>query len=213
MKILGILILGQLICSQAFAWRESNGGNGISAEAKSIANKLISDMWKIPSVRVYYQLKDYDVIPQKNLYLKKEKVDAYTLVNTEAEKTLIFIDEDKWNARDYTQKRFLMLHELTHFMFHKDESYMFSDLVITKLERYKKLEQKYPDSDYPIEDEIVSSLQECRLTNFVVSYLLVGSIDYELEGQGKTVYRLINESKCDNIKLYGPLQSALHSKK
>lgn len=209
MKKLAIILLSQLMCFQAFAWRESNGGNGVEAEAKNIAYNLLNDMWKIPVLRVLYQDSDYDIIQRKNLKLDGMKTDAYTVSNTESEKTLIFIDQDNWNTLDFNQKKLLILHEMTHFMFHRDTQYIFSNMAVGKMEHYWKLASKYPTSEFPFEDEMINSVKSCSLVPFISSYLLVADVNYQMNSSNKTVKELVLESNCDAIKNYAPLKQQL----
>lgn len=209
MKKLIIVILSQLMCFQAFAWRESNGGNGVAAEAMEIANTLLIDIWKVPALRVHYRYSDYLIIPEYNVKLRGESVDAYTITDTKAEKSLVIIDIDKWDARTPEQKRLLILHEMTHFMSFKDHGYNFSLLALDKISKYKKLEQKYPDAEFPINTEIVATLKACNLSNFVLTYLLVGDLNYLLIENNKTILELVEQSKCDNIKNYPPLKKQM----
>jgi len=209
MKKLIIIILSQLMCFQAFAWRESNGGNGVTAEAMKIANSLMDEIWQVPVLRTYYIASDFLIIPEYKLKLDGRPVDAYTHTNTAAENTLIFIDIDKWNARTLEQKRLLILHELTHFMSFTDHGYKFSYLTLEKIDRYKKLEAKYPNADYPLDEEIKTTLKLCNLNHFVLTYLLIGDLNYVIAGKDKTILELIEQSKCSNIKNYAPLKDAM----
>lgn len=206
MKKLAILLLSQLLCFQAFAWRESNGGNGVEAEAKKMANELLIEMWRIPILRVYYQSSDYDIIQGKNLKLKTGYVDAYTVTDTFNSQSLIFIDENKWVKFSEDQKRYLLLHELTHIMFYVDKDYDFSQIAIGKMEKYKQLAKKHPHSDYPFEDEMIQAVKECKLTSFITSYLLVGDMKYEMQTTNETIQALVSKSDCSAIKNYPPLK-------
>lgn len=210
MKKLAILLLSQLLCFQAFAWRESNGGNGVEAEAKAMANQILNDLWRIPVLQQYYVASEYDIVQKKGLKGKNE-TNAYTITDSKGGQSLIFLDEDSWNSLNFTQKRYLLLHELTHIMFFKDSQYNFSQLALDKLAKYDKLVAKYPDSEYPIETEIVNSLKSCQLTSFVTTYLLIGNLQYPISETNKTIQQLVLESKCDNIKNYGPLKAQLKS--
>ena len=209
MKKLAIILLSQLMCFQAFAWRESNGGNGVEAEAKNIAYNLLNDMWKVPVLRVLYQNSEYDIIQRKNLKLDGMKTDAYTVSNTESEKTLIFIDQDNWITLDLNQKRLLILHEVTHFMFHRDSQYVFSQFAIDKMANYWKLAAKYPASEFPFEDELINSVKSCSLLPFISSYLLVADVNYQISTSNKTVKELVLESNCEAIKNYAPLKELM----
>lgn len=212
MKKLAILLLSQLLCFQAFAWRESNGGNGAEAEAKSIADQVLKDLWRIPVLQKLYNDSDYDIVQSKGLRLKdKSKVDAYAVTDSKGGVSMIFIDEATWPTLTYQQKRLLLLHELTHIKFYRDTDYNYSQLAIAKMEKYDKLAAKYPNSEYPIEKEIINSLESCDLTSFVTSYLLIGDLQYEMQTTNKTVQQLILDSKCNNIKNYAPLKARLNS--
>lgn len=209
MKKLIIVILSQLMCFQAFAWRESNGGNGVAAEAMGIANTLINEIWKVPALRVHYRFKDYLILPEYNVKLQGKPVDAYTITDTKATKALVIIDINKWDARTLDQKRLLLLHELTHFMSFIDHDYKFSLLTLDKINRYKKLEQKYPDAEFPINEEIVATLKSCNLSSFILTYLLVGDLNYVLMDKNTTILELVEQSKCENIKNYEPLKKEM----
>lgn len=210
MKKLAILLLGQLLCFQAFAWRESNGGNGVEAEAKAIASQVVKDLWRIPILRQYYIVSEYDIVQKKGLLLKsKLETNAYTVTDSKGGQSLIFIDENGWNTLNFAQKRFLLLHELTHIMFFRDSQYNFSQLALDKMANYDKLVEKYPDSEFPIETEIVNSIKSCKLTTFVTTYLLIGNLQYVIEATNKTIQQLVIESSCDNIKNYAPLKALM----
>lgn len=209
MKNLAIILLSQLLCFQAFAWRESNGGNGVEAEAARVADKLTKELWQVPALRVYYHASEYKIIQRSKLKLNGEKKDAYTVTNNEGEITLIFIDEDNWKSLNASQKRLLVLHELTHFMFYIDREYNFSQFALGKLEKYKKLAQKYPHNDFPIEEEMISAVQKCNLTSFITAYLLVMDVKYEMETTNGTVQELVMNSKCEEIKNYAPLKEVM----
>lgn len=209
MKKLIIIVLSQLMCFQAFAWRESNGGNGVTAEAMSIANTLMEEIWRVPVLRTYYVASDFLIIPERNLKLEGKPVDAYTHTNTSADNTLIFIDTDKWNARTLEQKRLLILHELTHFMSFTDHGYKFSYLTLGKIDRYKKYEAKYPNAEYPIDSEILTTLKLCNLNNFVLAYILIGDINHVVQEKGQSILELVEQSKCSNIQNYAPLKKAM----
>lgn len=209
MKKLIIIILSQLMCFQAFAWRESNGGNGVTAEAMKIANTLLDEIWQVPVLRTYYVASDFLIIPERNLKLDGKPVDAYTHTNTAADNTLVFIDIDKWNARTKEQKRLLILHELTHFMSLIDHGYKISYSTLDKIDRFKKLEAKYPNAEYPIDQEIITTLKLCNLTNFVLAYLLIGDLNHVVEEKNKSISQLVEQSKCSNIQNYAPLKKAM----
>jgi len=209
MKKLAILLLSQLLCFQAFAWRESNGGNGVEAEAKKIANELLIEMWRIPILRVYYQPSDYEIIKGKNLKLKTGYVDAYTVTDTFNSQSLIFIDEVKWANLNEDQKRYLLLHELTHIMFFVDKDYDFSQIAIQKMQKYNQLSRKYPQSEYPFEVEMISAVKECKLSSFITSYLLVGDLNYKMNTTNETIQELVLKSDCNEIKNYAPLKALM----
>lgn len=206
MKKLIILLLSQLFCFQAFAWRESNGGNGVAAEAMDIVRELMTEVWKIPSLRIYYIPKDFDIVPRTGLRLDGDPIDAYTVTDTELVVTpIVFIDEVRWGKNDMARKRKLMIHEMTHFMFYKDAGYNYSQLALEKLTKYEKLAAKYPNAELPIDEEIMSTLKECKLAPFISSYLLIGDLNYVISATNKTIQQLVLKSKCDAIKNYPPL--------
>lgn len=210
MKKLAILLLSQLLCFQAFAWRESNGGNGVEAEAKAMSEQIVKDLWRIPILRKYYVAKEYYIAQGHGLRLKDNKeVDAYTVTDSKGGVSMIFVNEDGWPKLNYEQKRYLLLHELTHVMFFIDSEYDFSQIALDKMEKYDKLVAKYPDSQYPIETEIVNSLNSCKITSFIPTYLLVGDLQYVMETTNKTIQQLILESSCDSIKNYAPLKAVM----
>lgn len=211
MKKLIIVILSQLLCFQAFAWRESNGGNGVSAEAMDVVRELMIDIWKIPSLRGYYTPKEFNIISKPNLRLNGNPIDAYTVTDNEKVITpTVFIDEDRWDKNDMRRKRMLMIHEITHFMFYKDASYNYSQLALDKLTRYEKLAAKYPDAQWPIDEEMMSTLKECKVASFILSYLLVADLNYVVTAKNKTIQQLILESNCDAIKNYPPLKTQMN---
>ncbi|MEA9355747.1 hypothetical protein SHI21_06030 [Bacteriovorax sp. PP10] len=212
MKKLAILLLSQMLCFQAFAWRESNGGNGIEAEAKAIASQIVKDLWRVPVLRKYYIASEYNIVQQQGLRLKTDQeIGAYTVSDSKGGVNMIFVNsaEDQWPKLSFAQKRYLLLHELTHVMFFKDSQYDFSQIALDKMEKYDKLVAKYPDSEYPIETEIVNSVNSCKLTTFVTTYLLIGDLQYVMETTNKTIQQLILESSCDSIKNYAPLKAQM----
>jgi hypothetical protein len=212
MRKLAILLLSQMLCFQAFAWRESNGGNGIEAEAKAIASQIVKDLWRVPVLRKYYTAAEYDIVQKTGLRLKTDQeIGAYTVSDSKGGVSMIFVNssEDQWPKLSFEQKRYLLLHELTHVMFFRDSQYDFSQIAIEKMEKYDKLAAKYPDSEYPIETEIVNSVNSCKLTTFVTTYLLIGDLQYVMETTNKTIQQLILESNCDSIKNYAPLKAMM----
>lgn len=210
MRKLTLIILSHLMCFSAFAWRESNGGTGVAAEASQVAHTLLDDIFAIPALTKFYFPKPFDVQSKTNLTLDGQSVDAYTITDTEKEiANTIYVDSDNWNKMSALQKRLLMLHEVTHFMGVTDFAYTSSQMTIDKLEKYEKLKLQYPLSNYPIDTELVATVAKCDLLSFVNVYRLVLDIDYKMPSDNKTIRNLIEESSCTTIKEYAPLKDLM----
>ncbi len=186
----------------AHAWRESNGGNGVVAEAHMFADSLIKEMHQVPALLEAYHLRPYAISAKENLTLNGQPVDAVTEIDWDKEYVVVFINASTWDKLSYTQKRTLILHELTHFMSRIDDNYTYSRKVLDMLTRNYEIQNKHRDSDFPLEEEVINSIDNCSLRNFTKVYDLLGSLDYKLElkEQKQTLGQYIEASTCKRIK-------------
>lgn len=214
MKKLLIILFAQILCSQAYAWRESNGGNGTVAEATKLITELTETIWNIPSLRDSFIVRPYTIEPSVNLKLDGKEVDAYTTHDrTRTTPATIYIDVNKWAKLSEEQKKLLVLHEITHFMYLVDINYIHSQYILSKIEKYNKVVSRHPNSFLPIDDELVYTVKSCKLVSFTNTFLLIANTNYYLTDEGKTIAQLVEESDCDRIKEYGPYQDAVANSK
>lgn len=198
-KFIAALIIS-LFCLEARAWRESNGGNGIISEASLIADSVIDEIWRIPALVKIYTKKPFTIEAQPNLTLNGKPVDAYTTTDHSVGTNTIFINMTTWKGLTFPQKRLLMLHEVTHFMYKVDQNYEISKVVAVKLADYYEYQVKFPDSDFPLDDAVISSVEKCNKHHFIRAYGLIDELQHVLQPNNQTIADYVQSSSCSLIK-------------
>lgn len=201
MNKIGLILIAAFTSINAYAWRESNGGIGVVAEAHLITHHLVSEMFEVPALNKNYDLsKPYSITSRENLTLNGQIVDAYTENDWNNEAVLIYVNSTSWSTLSDLQKRALLLHELTHFMNRIDYDYAYSVKVLGMLERSEEIRTRRLISDYPLEDEIIESIDKCSLRSFNGVYDLIGSLKYTFIEKEQTLEQYIEASSCQRIK-------------
>lgn len=191
-----------LFCLNALAWRESNGGNGVLSEANLIAESVIGEIWQVPALVKVYSKKAYTIEAQPNLTLNGNPVDAYTTTDHDLGTNTIIINTSTWNDLRFPQKRLLMLHELTHFMYKVDHNYEISKLVVVKLAELYELQVKFPESETPIDEAIIHNINICNRNQFLRAYRLIEEAKFVLRPINQTIKEYAEASTCSSIKDY-----------
>ena len=159
-----------LFSSNAFAWRESNGGNGVAAERAVIAAALVKDLKHIPIMS-----SDYDFTKNIRRGAGLVGISVEETTNDLLEKILAQTCRTGACPLDAAQ-------------------------VTKLLAQYNEIKNKHFNTSFSIDREIVQSVKACEMNRFEKAFELVGDYNYKLKNVSKKIADLLAESKCSENK-------------
>lgn len=179
--ILTTLIIFQFNISQA--WQEFHGGDITLIQSTLIANNLISDIEKIPTLEYItpYLLeglfKTEIISTSHDLILNgQKKVALVTKFNADMNGSIkLEINSGLWSKLSDNEKNLLMMHELLNLTTFTDDDYSDSNTYLSKILLYRQITEQ---NKITLKQFILSGFKKCSLDNLKKTFPLILTTKY-----------------------------------